>query len=72
MSNTSVELISKKINNTDYILWDTLPYNIREYVFAINHYDESKMIKMKRECNCGYEYFYEEDVFFDYIKNFKV
>lgn len=58
----------QRVNETDYIKFDFLPYKIREFVHNQEDYDETKMLNLARECQCGYAFFYEEKHFFDLLK----
>lgn len=51
-------------NDTLYIKFDFLPFKLREFIHAQPDYDQSKMILLPRECQCGHAYFYDEKHFF--------
>ena len=59
----------KEVNETLYIKWDYLPYPLRSYIHSLKEYDESKMINVDRECQCGKAYFYEAKTFYEYLQN---
>lgn len=58
-------------NDTEYIKFDFLPYQLREEIHKLSEYDESKMVLLPRECQCGYAYFYESNHFFGLCKQIK-
>lgn len=69
LSGQPVEI--KEINDSLYIKFDFLPYDIRSFVHAQSSYDHSKMENAPRDCGCGHAYFLESNHFYNLMRRYE-
>lgn len=58
------------IEGVDYIRFDGLPFNLREFVFKSPLFNKEYMKNISEDCDCGSRFYYPKNEFLEMTKDF--